>query len=343
MSSGNMKKIIPILFCAFLLLVSGCSAIDQDMSGCEAGVPVLVNFTYALNADDTEKIFSEVTRMDLYAFSENGVLAGYWRVEGREFTDRMTVSLTPGRYRFVAWGGEETCRYYNVPKRIVGQSSLGQMRLSLNRTTGNQLSSKPYNLYYGSHEVTEIKNGDNDLLIALMRNTNDIKVIVHGLDTQLPVPPTPGDDTALDRYQITIAGDNACHKFDNNFDVASAADADILYIPHKRTATYRDLETEMRVMRLGRGIATRGPGDNNLTLELKDTRTGEVMGSYNLLDQIITKHPEIENNPDGLTIDEALDKYSEYTINIYFTPTDIQLSITVAQTWEHRLIIGDME
>lgn len=331
-----MKKITVLLF-LYSLFLMGC--IDQKMGKCEKKeIPVVVDFEYTLNAEHENKVVLDVTRMDLYAYDNQGVLRGYWRGEGDQFVDHMSISLTPGRYKFVAWGGEQQSASYRVEPLKVGETTYDQMRLSLIRDENHVVSTRSEHLYYGVSSEIEIQPGLNTLDISLIQNTNNIKVVAHQLINLLPNAELPEGGALDDIFGITIRGANACYKFDNQPDWEQSSLSNVIYRPHTQQLIEGGMESDFRVQRLIRRETSRSVSPYSTQLQLHNLQTGEVIQEWDLVEQILATHPLVSADPEV-----GLDQYSDYQIDLVYSPTEqLQLYVTV-NGWKVRVISGELE
>lgn len=313
------------------------SCIDQDLSNCPKGVPITIKFEYSYNESGDNLILTDVTRMDLYAFDQNGMLVAHQRAEDAAFKDEMTIELAPGKYSFVAWGGEVNSDSYKT-NTTVGTTAYEQARLQLECVDGSPKSPKPYNLFFGSLGVTDVSKSTNTATISLVKNTKNITVVAKGLDLRLPTPPASGDNNALDQFTVQITGDNAYYKFDDSFDVSNTALSNVLYAPYMRTATSKEITTDFRVMRLARQQAqTRAVTDNVIKLQIYDKLNAQMISEYDLIDEIIAQHPLINTNPNA-----ELDKYSDYKIEVVFSYNGTNVYVEV-NNWKVRVINVGMD
>ena len=328
----KLKQITLVLGLVATLL---SSCIKENLGDCNI-VPVVIKFDYTYNEAYTDLI-SEVTVIDLYAFDSEGILVGHWSDQGTGFINELTLTIEPGVYHFVAWGGEVNSDSYNVTPYTIGVTTKDELYVMLNRNAGRQLTTKPTNLYHGFLDNYTINYGANEAHISLVKNTKNITFVIHGLDTQLPTSAPVGDAASLDIFETLIIGDNAVHNFDNTFDISSPSEANVTYIPHRRISTATDLTTEFRVMRLALGAAVRANENNTIRLQLKNTLTGVTMQDLNLIEEIIAKHPHIQDNPN-----EGLVRYSDFLIEISYTNTpDIAIYVTI-NGWRVRIINTNM-
>ena len=328
----KLKQITLVLGLVATLL---SSCIKENLDDCNTA-PVVIKFDYTYNEAYTDLI-AEVTVIDLYAFDEDDILVGHWSGQGIGITNEITLTIKPGVYHFVAWGGEVNSDSYNVTPYTIGVTTKEELRVMLNRGAGRQLTTKPTDLYHGSLDNYTINYGENDARISLVKDTKNITFVIHGLDTQLPAPTTPGDATVLDIFETLIIGDNAVYNFDNTLNISSPAEANVTYIPHRRTFTATDLTTEFRVMRLALGAAVRANENNTIRLQLKNTLTGVTMQDLNLIEEIIAKHPHIQDNPT-----EGLIRYSDFLIEIVYSNTpNIAIYVTI-NGWKVRIINTNM-
>lgn len=184
------KKCLPLLFA--ILAFSSC--LQEDFDNCPVPGKVLLapRFTMHTQQDsegmDYVDLFGETARkVDFYIFNDDGILINHISREG-VFQNgyKEEVPLLPaGKYRVITWVNNQDATELNLtPEENV--THFDDFLLSLKETRAKAINLKPEALLYGTASFTVNENieGNNEVLVELIRDTNKIQVIIRWKDKE---------------------------------------------------------------------------------------------------------------------------------------------------------------
>jgi hypothetical protein len=229
-----------VFFLIVSLLMQGCA--DDNLSDCG----VKIRFQYVKNQTRTDKLETDISKLDMFVFDAKGVFIGEYVSQGTLRNGYTTdLPLVSGKYSIVVWGNPDSD--YELPSVVRGQTNINEASLSL-KCTGNTVTTLPASLFYGSLLNMDFQ-ADNRrshiYTVDMTKNTKSITVTVKGLVG------------ANDKYDIVIQSKSASLKFVDN----RIASANILrYVPQSRVddqgwwisdfVVMRELEDESTESRL---------------------------------------------------------------------------------------------
>lgn len=211
---------------ACLLTATSCGWIDEDTADCS----VKVRVTYDMNMKFADAFDSEVRRVTLYAFSEDGTLV-YRKTDTRDNMPGgvMTLDgLDEGTYDLLVWAEGEERTAGSVEFGAAGEGTDARQGLTarLQRT-----ATKPG---YGeiAHDITALYHGEKAAqrlvltpdntpaaTVNLTKNTNVIRITLQDYDGQQGIAPA--------EYTFAITDDNGLMASDNTM----MADDSLTYRP----------------------------------------------------------------------------------------------------------------
>lgn len=278
-------------------LMQGC--IKDDLSDCGLGV----QFRYIKNIDNVDKFSTSVNSISLFVFNEEGRFVHEFRDESEHFAEnyRMMVPLTPGKYKFIAWGnlsGDYTVTNCTPETRIE------DFMLELNNV-GKKVAKHPSHLFYGGVEDVGIEaTGLKYITMDLMKNTNT----VHVTTTGLPLDEKEGGNS--DDFQCIITSSNGEYHYDN-----SVTGNQLTYIPVSEVKG-KDLISDFVIMR----ELNDGSTSSHLKIIHTDSSTGktEVLLDTELTPLLISA-----------SITKDLDIDDEFYLDVKFDYTYGKVNITI--------------
>lgn len=283
-------------------IAGGC--IKEDQSDC--GLNLI--FKYDYNMAYTDKFPTDIFKLNVYVFDENGIFVGEFTDEKKNTNKnyKMNLPLEPGRYNIYTWA--ELRDDYSTATLVRSSAHFEEAGLSLIRPSDNYLTTKPKPLYHGAVTSLDVKrSGNKDVLVSLIKDTNFIRVTARGL---------PFGVEGLSDFSCRIEGDNAEYKFDNSV----VDNGNVTYLTQSSMED-KSIISDFMVMRL---LST---GQSQLVIEYK----GREIFRKQLLPLVMTD-PGID-----------LDRQDTYYIDIEFNQyTFMAVSITV-NGWTYNLgggIIG---
>jgi hypothetical protein len=183
--------------------MQGC--IGDDLTECG----VSLRYQYTRNVDGTDKLASEIKKVNLYVFDSAGIFLDEYITDAKYLNgmNMVKLNLPPGKYSFVAWGNLGSD--YELPAFEKGKTTIDQATLSLKRI-GKTVSNHPEALFFGSLSQTDILPAlwkNQVLTINMTKDTNKIRIIAKGLSAQ---------DLAQKNFSCRIVSANGDYKFDNS-------------------------------------------------------------------------------------------------------------------------------
>jgi hypothetical protein len=277
----RLQKIFHFFTIALLLAFVFQSCIKDDLSGCTKEKQVYFSYraaSYASESDDVVKVGidpTDVERMDLYIFDENGLFV-------KKVTDEspamglnyyMTVpDLKSGKYKFVAWGNLED-RYTILPEKLIpGKTSIEELLVYLNGIIDQTVdeSSAPLSpLFYATHKEKELEVNamtDQNFQLDMVQDTYTINVSIIGLDEET---------LNTNDFELEIYDNNDKYKFDNDF-----VQSDFFTYSSPCTQVNDTLSSSLAVMRL---TDNRKP-----ILRVVNTQTEESLVETDLVKLLLT-------------------------------------------------------
>lgn len=193
------------------LPLSSCNGlIYDDLDPCPYGVSL--RFVYDYNMEFANAFPAQVDCLTLYVYDGDGRYVTTRTVTGPELRDeayRMTLDLTPGDYRFVAYGGMacDKSSFSMVETPDFG-SLTGDRRVLIDRSQVNATVArqrKLHDLFWGELSLTSAYPQPEGT-VKMMKNTNNIRVV---LQQEF------GGTVDVDDFEFEITDNNALLNYDN--------------------------------------------------------------------------------------------------------------------------------
>lgn len=199
-----------------LVLSTSCDSFVYEEEG-DCTVLYRLKFRYDMNLKFADAFANEVKSVRLFAFDPEGKLIWEGADEGPELAAGnyvMTLPLSPGKYRLVAWcglGGEEsfslpaasaTCRMEDLHCRLGGSAG------TKSSPTVSDTDLQP--LFHGMIDVelpADDDGGEYLYEMPLTKDTNVFRVVLQHLS---------GEDIDENDFDFTIEDDNAWLAYDND-------------------------------------------------------------------------------------------------------------------------------
>lgn len=319
-----MKRIALYLFITLILPLQGC--IKDDLSTCDS--ELLVRFSYTLNNQYTNLFDSEVNRVTIYIFNEDGKFVDTYSEQGSKLTNEyvMRIPLPEGKYNVVAYGGDFTTYSVGEIDSLTntisslrkGITDMNDLRAELKNATDaeNNLypTGIPDDLYAGlaTHAVSAINNKDITS-IELIKDTKKIKVKIAGTDIVAGT---------LNGYITAI---NGRYKFDNSIDVNHGL---FKYSPLNLPLRTGNMEMDFKMMRLVLG--------QKPMLVIKNSTTSEVIYNENMIEQILLTEKYVTQ--------ADFDREDEFVFEITIQSKDNNIELLVSiNGWRISNIIPDYD
>ena len=154
----------------------GCSTIFEDRSDCPEGFRI--HFRYDYNLKNANAFASEVKKINLYVFDNNGKFYDSYSEKGDVLKDEsyfMTPSIASGTYKMIAIGGNEDDKSFITSNLIKGETNYNDFIMTLN-TANDTINYEISPLWHGMLSSQDVTGGYQVVKFPLIKNTNMIRV-----------------------------------------------------------------------------------------------------------------------------------------------------------------------
>lgn len=216
------------------MIFNSCNTIWTGEEICDQGL--MLRFVYDYNMEFADAFSNKVDCITLFVYDDQGNhLSTHTETTSvlKEEGYRMTLDLDEGDYQLVAYGGlacdESSFEFVDPSVTRASVYTDRQVRMK-DGENGTRL----HDFFYGAADVTVINNRYEEATLPLMKNTNNIRVVLQQLN---------GDPVSSDNFTFSITDDNTLFSYDNSL----IADGKITYAPWMQgqasTGTMDDGET----------------------------------------------------------------------------------------------------
>ncbi|MDE5638184.1 MAG: FimB/Mfa2 family fimbrial subunit [Odoribacter sp.] len=194
-----------------LVSLSSCEKIYDNLEACPHGVSL--RFVYDYNMEYANAFPKQVDCLTLYVYDkEDRYVATHVVTADSLLSDenwRMQLELPEGRYRFVAYGGLACAKSsFSLLEEPSDTSRWESLRVSMDAyRQSDTVHENLHNLYWGDVEV-ETADLYKEGTVKMMKNTNNIRIVLQDVNTQQPVY---GED-----FAFSITDDNTLFGADND-------------------------------------------------------------------------------------------------------------------------------
>ena len=219
--------LILLLVCPWMMFTS-CEYIHEDLMPCERGVSL--RFVYDYNMEYANAFPSKVHCLTLYVYDGEGNYVATFTEKTDVLKDenyRMKIDLEPGDYSMVAYGGvacdDRSFTVIDEPTDAADKLTALSVQMSHNELTSDKLL---HDFFYGKLDVTVEENNYKDETVYMMKNTNNIRIILQQMNG-MPVSDKDftfrivNDDNTLFAHAIFHAIFKECYDYNNCFKSSS--------------------------------------------------------------------------------------------------------------------------
>jgi hypothetical protein len=331
LTKNMMRKSLPLL--TLCLGATACN-LTEDISDC----PADMRLSFSFSRYGTSFITDEVSSLSVFVFDANNRFVGRWdEMDSAMITDgyTMTLSLSRGTYRFVAWGGLDDDNYYlsspgkglgHLLNPVKGQTSFDDFAVRIARDTREHravtldfVDVVPGGLFFGDTEPIALEaNVDREVDIPLVKYSNTINLTVTGL-------PAPGNTRAafFPHVGVNLYSPNGSYAFDGRI----ASDRARLTWPQHDSdrGPAEALTSTIYTLRPVFG--------NEHTLEIYAVDSGKIIYSADLLDDLIRKTQDetgrfIYNTQEAVDTEDTYDIVIDLT-GVGFPDSNVGVRITI--------------
>lgn len=175
--------LILLLVCPWMMFTS-CEYIHEDLMPCERGVSL--RFVYDYNMEYANAFPSKVHCLTLYVYDGEGNYVATFTEKTDVLKDenyRMKIDLEPGDYSMVAYGGvacdDRSFTVIDEPTDAADKLTALSVQMSHNELTSDKLL---HDFFYGKLDVTVEENNYKDETVYMMKNTNNIRIILQQMN-----------------------------------------------------------------------------------------------------------------------------------------------------------------
>ncbi len=328
--SGFLKgACLTALFALGSLTLPSCDRLHEDLEPCPQGLKI--RFIYDYNMEFANAFPSQVDCLSVYFYNEAGkCVTSRTDATESQLSDenwRMTVDLEPGKYTVLAYGGMECDKssfsFAADPESVSLQNVVVDLKHScLTSPVGTSL----HPLFYGRlvAEVAEDSNGYQDVTVSMMKDTNNLRVLLQQQD---------GGSVDNADYDFRVIDNNTSFKWDNDL----LPSPKVEYFPWARGNAAAGVLpddsdasvawAEMSFPRLVTGASPR--------LVIKNIKTGDTTVDIPLNNYLLLLKSELYKQ---MTSQEYLDRESRWSLIFFLSPDGLWAQTTIViNDWVVRI------
>ena len=281
--------------CLLLLLVLfSCTSIDETLPECR----LYVRFRYDYNMEFSDAFASQVNRVDVFVFDNDGTFVIKKSEQGETLggSYRMPLPLPAGEYRIAAWAGMSDD--FEMPEPVAGKTTLEALTVRMKREE-SLVHNKALNpLWYdGVQAVSFTGRQEQTETVSLIKDTNKFRFILQKSG--------PGEELDINDCLFEIRADNGYYDWNNDL----LDDDMISYRPYYLEKVEDvGIVVEMNTMRLLE--------HKKVYLTLTRKSDGKELMRIDLIPYLLLTKMEGHNIP----AQEYLDRQSEYAIVFFYNP-----------------------
>lgn len=301
-----LSMLILLLVCPWMMFTS-CEYIHEDLMPCERGVSL--RFVYDYNMEYANAFPSKVHCLTLYIYDGEGNYVGT-RVEKTDVLKdenyRMKIDLEPGDYSMVAYGGvacdDRSFTVIDEPSDAADKLTALSVQMSHNELTSDKLL---HDFFYGKLDVTVEENNYKDETVYMMKNTNNIRIILQQMNG---MPVSDKDFT----FRI-VNDDNTLFAHDNSL-IENGAVTYMPWAQGQRTVGDGEEDTGKVTVAYAEFSTSRLTVGNHPRLVIANNETGEDVLNIPLNDYLLLLKSDRYAD---MTDQEYLDRENEWSM-IFF-------------------------
>ena len=282
--------------CLLLLLVLfSCTSIDETLPECR----LYVRFRYDYNMEFSDAFASQVNRVDVFVFDNDGTFVMKKSEQGETLgggSYRMPLPLPAGEYRIAAWAGMSDD--FEMPEPVAGKTTLEDLTVRMKREE-SLVHNKALNpLWYGGVQAVSFTGRQEQTeTVSLIKDTNKFRFILQKSG--------PGEELDINDCLFEIRADNGYYDWNNDL----LDDDMISYRPYYLEKVEDvGIVVEMNTMRLLE--------HKKVYLTLTRKSDGKELMKIDLIPYLLLTKMEGHNIP----AQEYLDRQSEYAIVFFYNP-----------------------
>lgn len=298
--------LILLLVCPWMMFTS-CEYIHEDLMPCERGVSL--RFVYDYNMEYANAFPSKVHCLTLYVYDGEGNYVATFTEKTDVLKDenyRMKIDLEPGDYSMVAYGGlaceDRSFTVIDEPTDAADKLTALSVQMSHNELTSDKLL---HDFFYGKLDVTVEENNYKDETVYMMKNTNNIRIILQQMNG---MPVSDKDFT----FRI-VNDDNTLFAHDNSL-IENGAVTYMPWVQGQRTVGDGEEGTGKVTVAYAEFSTSRLTVGNHPRLVIANNETGEDVLNIPLNDYLLLLKSDRYAD---MTDQEYLDRENEWSM-IFF-------------------------
>lgn len=305
-----LSMLILLLVCPWMMFTS-CEYIHEDLMPCERGVSL--RFVYDYNMEYANAFPSKVHCLTLYVYDGEGNYVATFTEKTDVLKDenyRMKIDLEPGDYSMVAYGGvacdDRSFTVIDEPTDAADKLTTLSVQMSHNELTSDKLL---HDFFYGKLDVTVEENNYKDETVYMMKNTNNIRIILQQMNG---MPVSDKDFT----FRI-VNDDNTLFAHDNSL-IENGAVTYMPWAQGQRTVGDGEEGTGKVTVAYAEFSTSRLTVGNHPRLVIANNETGEDVLNIPLNDYLLLLKSDRYAD---MTDQEYLDRENEWSM-IFFLDED---------------------
>lgn len=310
--------------CASLILFASCY--HDDMEDCK----ISINFDYSYNIKQTNAFGTEVSKVKIWAFDSDKVLAAQFQDEGEGVRNNHQIiisGLDQGEYTLVAWAyetsGQSKPTGWVFPELVPGESTMDELAVQLDKMNStNEFDKELDALLCGTCQLIFDNSSQESCTIDMIKCTNKVRVIL--------MPAKIGQKIEADDFDFLIADKNAWLNYQGDM----LLEEQVNYKPYY-AETIRDIESQeggdITQVAVAEFAVSRLFYKNRPTLRIADKQGGLALLSINLTWllslQAIGEHQEQWENQ------EYLDRQDHYALTFFINEGTFMMNQIIVNGW----------
>ena len=170
----------------FILFISSCSDINDELAPCPEPSSIEMHFEYTYNMIGGDAFSRKVHCLSIYIFDEKGIFKREYHIpENAGISENdfsIDISIEPGKYKCVAYGGMECpdASFSHLNSFIEDATSIKEIQVELNEECISHDSEitlrNLHDHFYGSSGFSVPENGKVAVTVPMMCNTNSLHI-----------------------------------------------------------------------------------------------------------------------------------------------------------------------
>ena len=321
------------------LAVTACDSVIYDYEG-DCSVTYRLKFRYDWNMAFADAFAHEVEAVTLYVLDADGRIVWQKTEEGEALAApdyAMTVDVEPGTYDLLAWCGTRERGSFTVPDADYKDGLTCTLQCAHDEGGRAYCNQDLDRLFHGyvQGQVFCIREGVHTYEVPLMKNTNNIRVVLQHLS---------GEAIPEGLFEFSITDDNGSMDWDNTV----LPDESITYYAWREDAGTAEFEdgvpegaqsslsaviAELTIPRMMMDHADRA------RLSIRNRETGEIMITIPLIDAVLLVKGYYNRE---MSDQEYLDRQDVFSLTFFLDENDRWMDAYIyINSW--KVVLHDAE